>query len=66
MSEESVDERRHPQPHRLLLAPLAAPADAKAITCLDNRKWDHKTVLCGLNDTAALTFCEVETAPSSM
>jgi len=45
---------------------MAAPVDATAITCLDNRKWDHKTVLCGLSDTAALTFCAVEIAPLGM
>ena len=46
---------------------LAAPASAKTITYLTDRKWDPKTLLYGKNGIAALTFCEVPldaTAPN--
>ena len=38
---------------------LTAPASAKSITYLTDRKWDPKTLLYGKNGLAALTFCEV-------
>jgi hypothetical protein len=38
---------------------LTAPATAKTITYLTDRKWDSKTLLYGKNGLAALTFCEV-------
>jgi hypothetical protein len=38
---------------------LTAPASAKSITYLTDRKWDPKTLLYGRNGIAALTFCEV-------
>jgi len=43
----------------LLTLKLAAPATAKTITYLTDRKWDPKTLLYGTNGLAALTFCEV-------
>jgi hypothetical protein len=41
---------------------LAAPADAKTITCLIDKKWEYKTVLYGANGITALTFCGVPVA----
>jgi hypothetical protein len=41
---------------------LTAPATAKTITYLTDKKWDSKTLLYGKNGIAALTFCEVEVA----
>jgi hypothetical protein len=41
---------------------LAAPATAKTITYLIDRRWDPKTLLYGKNGIAALTFCEVPLA----
>jgi hypothetical protein len=38
---------------------LTAPATAKSITYLTDKKWDTKTLLYGKNGLAALTFCEV-------
>jgi len=38
---------------------LAVPATAKTLTYLVDRRWDPKTLLCGQNGIAALTFCEV-------
>jgi hypothetical protein len=38
---------------------LGAPAAAKTIIYLTDRRWDSKTLLCGKNGIAALTFCEV-------
>ena len=38
---------------------LGAPATAKTITYLTDRRWDSKNLLCGKNRIAALTFCEV-------
>ena len=43
----------------LLTLKLTAPATAKTITYLTDRKWDPKTLLYGKNGLAALTFCEV-------
>jgi hypothetical protein len=43
----------------LLKLKLTAPASAKSITYLTDRKWDPKTLLYGTNGIAALTFCEV-------
>ena len=37
---------------------LGAPATAKTITYLTDRRWNSKTLLCGKNGIAALTFCE--------
>ena len=42
---------------------LAAPATAKTITYLIDKKWNPKTLLYGRNGIAALTFCE---APVSL
>ena len=42
---------------------LAAPATAKTITYLVDRRWDSKNLLYGQNGLAALTFCEVPIAP---
>ena len=39
---------------------LAAPATAKTITYLTDKKWESKLLLYGKNGIAALTFCEVE------
>jgi hypothetical protein len=36
-----------------------APATAKTITYITDKKWDSKTLLYGKNGLAALTFCEV-------
>jgi hypothetical protein len=38
---------------------LTAPADAKTITYLVDRKWNPNNLLYGQNGIAALTFCEV-------
>ena len=38
---------------------LTAPATAKTITYLVDKKWDSKTLLYGQNGIAALTFFEV-------
>ena len=38
---------------------LAAPATAKTITYLVDKRWDIKNLLYGQNGIAALTFCEV-------
>jgi hypothetical protein len=38
---------------------LAAPATAKTITYLVDKRWDPETLLYGKNGIAALTFCEV-------
>jgi len=38
---------------------LGAPAEAKSVTYLTDKKWDPKTLLYGKNGIAALTFCEV-------
>ncbi|MCE9612579.1 MAG: hypothetical protein K8R23_20450 [Chthoniobacter sp.] len=38
---------------------LAAPTDAKTLTYVVDKTWDHKTVLFGKNGIAALTFWEV-------
>ncbi|MCX6874629.1 MAG: DUF2341 domain-containing protein [Verrucomicrobia bacterium] len=38
---------------------LTAPATAKTITYVQDRRWDPKTLLYGKNGIAALTFCEV-------
>jgi hypothetical protein len=38
---------------------LTAPATAKTVTYLTDRKWNPKTLLYGKNGIAALTFCEV-------
>jgi hypothetical protein len=43
----------------LLTLKLAAPATAKTITYITDKKWDPKTLLYGNNGLAALTFCEV-------
>ena len=43
----------------VLTLKLTAPATAKTITYLTDRKWDPKTLLYGTNGLAALTFCEV-------
>ncbi|MCX6872709.1 MAG: hypothetical protein NTW21_02725 [Verrucomicrobia bacterium] len=43
----------------VLTLKLAAPATAKTIIHLTDRKWDPKTLICGKNGIAALTFCEV-------
>jgi hypothetical protein len=43
----------------LLKLKLTAPATAKSITYITDRKWDPKTLLYGKNGLAALTFCEV-------
>ncbi len=43
----------------LLKLKLTAPATAKTITYLTDKKWDPKTLLYGKNGIAALTFCEV-------
>ena len=43
----------------VLTLKLAAPATAKTITYLTDKKWDPKTLLYGKNGIAALTFCEV-------
>ena len=43
----------------LLTLKLKAPASAKSITYLTDKKWDPKTLLYGKNGLAALTFCEV-------
>ena len=43
----------------LLKLKLTAPATAKSITYLTDKKWDPKTLLYGKNGLAALTFCEV-------
>jgi len=43
----------------VLTLKLTAPATAKTITYLTDRKWDPKTLLYGRNGLAALTFCEV-------
>jgi hypothetical protein len=37
-----------------------APATAKTITYITDKKLDPKTLLCGKNGRAALAFCEVE------
>jgi len=49
----------------LLKLKLAAPATAKTITYLTDRRWDPKTLLRGKNGIAALTFCEVAVQASS-
>jgi len=38
---------------------LAAPATAKTITYIADKRWDSNTLLYGKNGIAALTFCEV-------
>ena len=43
----------------LLKLKLMAPAMAKTITYITDKKWDPKTLLYGKNGLAALTFCEV-------
>ena len=43
----------------LLKLKLMAPATAKTITYITDKKWDPKTLLYGKNGLAALTFCEV-------
>ena len=43
----------------LLKLKLMAPATAKTITYITDKKWDSKTLLYGKNGLAALTFCEV-------
>jgi len=43
----------------LLKLKLTAPASAKSITYLSDKRWDPKTLLYGKNGLAALTFCEV-------
>ncbi|MEI6676313.1 MAG: DUF2341 domain-containing protein [Verrucomicrobiota bacterium] len=43
----------------VLTLKLTAPATAKTITYLTDKKWDPKTLLYGKNGIAALTFCEV-------
>jgi hypothetical protein len=43
---------------------LAAPATAKTITYLVDKKWDSKTLLYGVNGIAALTFFEVPLSPA--
>jgi hypothetical protein len=43
----------------VIMLELTAPATAKTITYLVDKKWDHKTLLYGKNGIAALTFCEV-------
>lgn len=43
----------------LLKLKLVAPATARTITYVTDRKWDPKTLLYGTNGLAALTFCEV-------
>ncbi|MCX6872749.1 MAG: DUF2341 domain-containing protein [Verrucomicrobia bacterium] len=43
----------------LLKLKLTAPATAKSITYLTDKRWDPKTLLYGKNGLAALTFCEV-------
>jgi hypothetical protein len=43
----------------LLKLKLIAPATAKTITYITDKKWDSKTLLYGKNGLAALTFCEV-------
>ena len=43
----------------LLKLRLVAPATAKTITYITDKKWEPKTLLYGKNGLAALTFCEV-------
>jgi hypothetical protein len=43
----------------VLTLKLKAPATAKTITYITDKKWDPKTLLYGKNGIAALTFCEV-------
>jgi len=43
----------------VLTLKLAAPATAKTITYITDKRWDSKTLLYGKNGIAALTFCEV-------
>ena len=38
---------------------LGAPATAKTITYLTDRRWNSMNLLYGKNGIAALTFCEV-------
>jgi len=45
---------------------LAAPASAKSVTYLVDRKWDPKNLLHGQNGIAALTFCEVLLEPAKL
>ena len=42
---------------------LVATADAKTITYIVDKKWDHKTVLYGRSGIAARTFCDVPLEP---
>ncbi len=43
----------------VLTLKLTAPATAKTITYITDKRWDSKTLLYGKNGIAALTFCEV-------
>lgn len=43
----------------------AASATAKTVTYLVDKRWDPKTLLCGQNGIAALTFCEVQIEASA-
>ncbi|MEI6675705.1 MAG: DUF2341 domain-containing protein [Verrucomicrobiota bacterium] len=43
----------------VLTLKLTAPATAKTLTYLTDKRWDSKTLLYGKNGIAALTFCEV-------
>jgi hypothetical protein len=49
----------------LLKLKLSAPASAKTITYLTDKRWDPKALLYGKNGIAALTFCEVEIEASA-
>ena len=48
----------------VLTLKLTAPATAKTITYLVDRRWDSKNLLYGKNGIAALTFCEAPLEPA--
>lgn len=47
----------------ILTLKLTSASDAKTVTYLVDKTWDHKTLLYGSNGIAALTFCEVLIEP---
>ena len=47
----------------VLTLKLAAPATARSITYLIDKKWDPNALLYGKDGVAALTFCEVALEP---
>ena len=50
----------------VLTLKLASPSEAKTVTYVVDKTWDHRTVLYGRNGIAALTFCEVPIAHEAL